>query len=566
MTPNSEGYHATKIKSIMRKCQELAAILAAEYAENRIDKYSPALILSLKNWSKKNESFRSSYSAGKLTIEAGSPLAQIYAICQLNIASKACHLADYLGESHPRFPLRPLWLKANIEIPLSPHMTLHLPDFMLAEDASLLLPRFCKRLLECGYNAILIGTQVYSKTTPIPSPQSTSSPDLKAMLQQFHDHGIKVILKPSIALDSHTFSFFEQKVQTLLMTSIDTLFQLFPDIDAFFWESLWQTEAYRSHATAFESTDPEIVLSEVRLLEKCLKKQAKLIFYLPNSSEKEAYQQVRWLPSLVDDMGPGSILAFNAVCGALYDDHENNHPLWNALRESPDTSATPLMPILNVGLIKQGEGLWPTTNFELIDRFLSRCYRHQFIGAIGLTGHLPQAGSVLDCNLWVLGQSLWRNLPVTLLAETWFKAFRPKENPLFCLKIMALARSIALDMSFLRANFEGKDSTSEPLKNEAAKIFGDSVLARLKQIKWLLDNQKIQKFSQTPSIKEHFPFFARDIKQLLTAFLPTFNLPLSHSMENDEPTSSFWKADLETPICGEKNSIMEVIFSQNHYL
>jgi hypothetical protein len=472
-----------------------------------------------------------------------------------------------LGESHPRFPLRPLWLKATIEISLSPNMTLHLPDFMLAEDARLLLPRFCKRLLECGYNAILIGTQINSKATSIPSSSlSTPSPNLKAIFQQFHDHGIKVLLKPSIALETHTLSFFDPKVETLLKTSINTLFQLLPGIDAFFWESLWQTAAYRSHVAAFESTDPEIVLFEVRLLEKCLQKRAKLIFYLAHSSEKEAYEQARWLPSLVDDMGPGSILAFNAVCNDFYDDHQNNHPLWNVLRESPDTSATPLMPIINVGLIKQGEGLWPITNFELIDRFLSRCYRHKFIGAIGLAGHLPKAGSILDCNLWVFGQALWRNLPPALLAETWFKAFRPIENQTFCLKIMSLSRSIALDISFLRAIFEGKDPTSEPLKNEAAKIFGDSILARLKQIKWLLDNHKTQEIVEIPSIKEHFPYFARDIKQLLTAFLPTFNLPLSHSMEGDEPTSSFWKADLENPCCGEKNSIMEVIFSQNHYL
>lgn len=541
----------------MRKCQELAAVLAAEYTENRTGKH---LTLSLKDWPKKSESFLASYSAGKLSIEAGSPLAQVYAICQLSAATKACHLADYLGESQPRFPLRPLWLKATIEMALSPNMTLHLPDFMLAEDARLLLPRFCKRLLECGYNSILIGTQL--KDPPFSTPSPAPCTDLSAIFQQLHDHGIKILLKPSFALDTDTLSFYDPQFETLLQTSIDTLFLLFPEIDGFFWESLWQTATYRSHAKAFESTDAEIVLSEIHLLEKCLQKRAMLIFYLAHASEKEAYEQARWLPSLVDDMGPGSILAFNAVCGALYDDHQNSHPIWDSLRESPDTSATPWMPILNVGLIKQGEGLWPTTNFELIDRFLNRCYRHQFIGAIGLAGHLPQTGSVLDCNLWVFGHSLWKALPASLLAETWFKAFRPKENPAFCLKIMSLARAIALDMSFLRATYEG----NEPLKNEAAKIYGDSILSRLKQVKWLLDNHKNREVAQAPSIKEHFPFFARDIKQLLAAYLPTYNLPLSHTLESDEPTTSFWNADLESPSCGEKNSIMELIFSQNHYL
>lgn len=315
----------------MRKCQELAAVLAAEYSENCTDKRAPALTLSLKDWPKKSESFLANYSAGKLSIEAGSPLAQVYAICQLSAASKAGHLADYLGESQPRFPLRPLWLKATMEITLSPNMTLHLPDFMLAEDARLLLPRFCKRLLECGYNSILIGTQVKDPTLSTSSPAPPT--DLKAIFQQLHDHGIKILLKPSFALDTEALSFYEAQFEPLLQTSIDRLLHLFPEIDGFFWESLWQTAAYRSHPKAFESTDPEIVLSEIHLLEKCLQKRTMLIFFLDHASEKEAYEQARWLPSLVDDMGPGSIFAFNAVCGALYDDHQNAHPLWDALRK-----------------------------------------------------------------------------------------------------------------------------------------------------------------------------------------------------------------------------------------
>lgn len=545
----------------MRKCQELANILAAEYNENRTNKREPTLHLSLKDWPDKKESFFATYSAGKLSIEAGSPLAQVYGICQLTAAAKAGHLADYLGQSHPRFLLRPLWLKATMEIALTSHMTLHLPDFMLAEEARLLIPRFCKRLLECGYNAILFGTQLKAPPTSSASHLNPHG-DLNAIFQQFHDHGIEILLKPSFAIDTHTLSFYDPEFETLLQTSIDTLFHLFPEIDGFFWESLWPTAAYRSHDKAFESTDPEIVLAEIHLLEKCLQKRTMLIFHLAQSSEKEAHEQAKWLPSLVDDMGPKSIFAFNAVCGALYDDHQNSHPLWEALRESPDSSATPLMPILNLGLMKQGEGLWPTTNFDLIDRFLNRCTRHQFIGAIGLAGHLPQAGSVLDCNLWVFGSSLWRHLPASLLAETWFKAFRPKENAAFNLKMMSLARSITLDISFLRASYESQG----PLKNEAAKVFGDSIVSRLKQIKWLLDNHKNREIPPSPTIKEHFPFFACDVKQLLATYLPTYNLPLSHTLDNDDPTTSFWKADLETPGCGEKNSMMELIFSQNHYL
>ncbi|MBA3604354.1 MAG: hypothetical protein H0W50_12135, partial [Parachlamydiaceae bacterium] len=101
----------------MRKCQELATVLATEYAEKAKNTRLPKLVLSLKN--NESESYCARYAAGKLTIEAGSLLAQTYAICQLGTAIKAGHLSDFIGENNPRFPLRPLWLKAITEIYLT---------------------------------------------------------------------------------------------------------------------------------------------------------------------------------------------------------------------------------------------------------------------------------------------------------------------------------------------------------------------------------------------------------------------------------------------------------------
>lgn len=537
----------------MKKCQELAAVLAAEYAERSKHKHSPQLSLSIKE--KKREGYTSSYAGGKLSIIANSPLAQAYAISQMGTAIQARHLAEYLGDITPLFPLRPLWLKAPIEIPLTEHLSLHLPEFMLAEDAQLLLPRLCKRLIECGYNSILIGT--YQSNWELNNTPSTSTLDLKSIIQQLHDHGIQVILKPNFKNDFSTKAPCKSKHD--LELALDSLFLEYPTIDALFWESLWQTDAYHDDESSLDSTDAEIALSEIKLLESCIQERSKLIFYMaaPLASKKETVRQAKWIVSLLDDMKKNSILAFNAVSGSAFDDHASNNPLWDILRESPDCSSTPLLPILNAGLVKQGEGLWPVTNFDLLERFLPRCTRHPFAGIVSIASHLPQAGSVLDCNLWVAGQSLWRSLPPELLAETWFKAFRPEENPAFCLQVMKKARSIALSLTAL---------SKKTLAADEAKIYGDSLMASIKQLNWLWEKENCSGSSAHPSIKDHFAFFSRDVKQLLGTFLPTYNLPLTYHAVHEEPSASFWSHQLDTPLRGHKNSTMEAIYLENKYL
>lgn len=538
----------------MKKCQELATVLAAEYAERSKNRHAPHLHLSIKE--KNGEGYTSSYAGGKLSITANNLLAQTYAISQMGTAIQARHLAEYLGESSPRFSLRPLWLKAPIEVSLTDQLSLHLPEFMLAEDAQLLLPRLCKRLIECGYNSILIGT--HQNNWELKEVPSTLTVDLNSLIQQLHDHGIQVILKPNFKTEISSKA--PCKSKAYLEAVINELFIDFPAIDGLFWESLWQTPAYHEDEESLDLTDAEIALSEIEILESCIQDRSKLIFYMaaPNANKNEAARQAKWILSLLDDMKKNSILAFSAVVGSAFDDHAKDNPLWEILRESPDFSATALLPILNVGLVKQGEGLWPVTNFDLLERFLPRCSGHSFAGIVCTASHLPQAGSVLDCNLWVAGQSLWRSIAPSLLAETWFKAFRPEENPALCLQVMEKARSIALNLTAIpKLN----------LAADEAKIYGDSLMGNLRQLNWILDKEHCSSGSSAhPSIKDHFTFFSRDVKQLLAIFLPTYNLSLSFHSTHDEPTASFWSHELDTPHRGPKNSTMEAIYLENRYL
>lgn len=536
----------------MKKCQELATALATEYAEKYKYKRLPDLDLTIKE--KKGEGYSSRYAGGTLSIVSNSHLAEAYAISRLGVAVQAGHLAEYLGNQTPRFSLRPLWLKALQEVSLTERLSLHLPEFMLAEDAHLLVPRLCKRLIECGYNSILIGSQQTVREST--GSLSSSTPDLKSIIGQLHDHGIQVILKPNFKPEVSSKS--PEKSKDYLEGALDGLFTHYPSIDALFWESLWQTDAYHDEDSS-NFTDAEIALSEIRLLESTIKGRSKFIFYVntPYAAKKEGIRRAKWIYSLSDDMKRNSILAFNAVNGSPFEDHASDNPLWEILRESPDCSSTGLMPIINAGLVKQGEGLWPLTNFDLLERFLPRCSRHSFAGIISTASHVPQAGSVLDCNLWVAGQSLWRSLPPSLLAETWFRAFRPEENAAFCLETMKKARSITLNLI---------EVSKKTFTADEAKIYGDEIISRLKHLMLLWEREGLACAAGRPSIKDYFTFFPHEIKQLLGSFLPTYNIPLSYHSTIEEPSVSFWSHELDTPHRGPKNSMMEAIYLENNYL
>lgn len=531
----------------MRKSQELTDALKTEYLEKIVEGF-PKLVL------KKNpmppEAFSANYSAKTLIIEASSPIGHSYGISKLTAAIKGNHLADYLGKSIPRFLWRPIWLKAAYKVEVNEHISLHLPEFMCAADAVHLTPRFCRRLIECGYNSIVIGSQL-----PQPSLKlCTNKIQLKLIFEQLREQGIKIIVKPSFNLNAASICPYDPEFQKNIKSCIDLTLGDIAPIDSIFWESLSLQEEYRNHSQALDATDAELLLAEIRTVEKAINKRAELIFFLPSPLDsKKKISQAKWMNLIIDEMSPGSTLAFNAVQGTLYDDHSDNHPIWELLREAPDTSAIPWMPIINFGLVRQGEGLWPLTNFDLVDRFIPRCHRHHFAGVISLSSYLPQPGSLLDCNLWVAGQSLWSCKPSSLFAETWFKAFRPEEDRTACLDAFKKAREIGLTLSRLRSLAQGAACTGEE-----ARMHGELLLAQLKHIRWLWDSKN----GPTSHFKAYFSYFSRDVKQLTTTFLPTFSLPLSHLIDHQEPATSFWAHSNERPHREPQNKQMEAIFNE----
>jgi hypothetical protein len=521
----------------MTKCRDLAAVLADEYLQHARTSRLPHLTLHEERQSL-YEGFTAVCAGGELTI-SGTARSQIYGMSTLEVATKAGHLAEFLGERQPLFALRPLWLQASTEVMITEQVSLFLPDFLLANDSHFILPRFCRRLLERGFNSIVLGSQCGAFS----SKAATRQLDLIPIFEELHAHGIQIIIKPTFYLSTEGKRCpkcpYDKKFGKMLHSACHTLWEELPLGDYLFWESMVQFSNYRHHPHAQEATEAEIVLREVQLLEQCAEDKG-LIFYVPTPDPIVAERQAPWLAQLPDDMGSKTILAFAAVAGPPSADHQLHHPLWDQLRIAPDQSATGIMPIINIGLVQQGEGLWPSANFDLVDRFVKRCRRHHFAGILGLCNHLPCSGSLLDCMLWVASQSLWCDMPTELLADTWMRAYLPRGGLHSLSALLDLGRQVSLQMSALHA------MTCQPqmaaLSLEEGQLHADSLMVAVR----CLQNCTAKYLKEAPlspwgeQMQISVKFFTSDVQRLLDNFLQYFNLPNFNLFNREEIGDSFW--------------------------
>ena len=202
----------------------------------------------------------------------------------------------------------------------------------------------------------------------------------------------------------------------------------------------------------------ELLTEEMQLLEDSLKGIGSLIFFLP-VTESSVERRGKDLIALSQAAGPGTILAFSSVSGRVHRDHKAPHPVWKLLRSLPYKITTPLLPIVNLGGIKHGEGLWPSLPFDLYDSYLSRMHRHQFAGAIALVNHLPSGMGMLHGSLWIGGQILWREMSSDLLAETWLSAFRNAgDQAKELIQNLTQVRTLVLELSHSKTVMRGVQS------------------------------------------------------------------------------------------------------------
>jgi len=511
------------------------------------------------------EIFHLRYEGGRVKLLAESPLAAVYGMNQAIAAIRSGHLVEFLGDSKPRFPLRPVWVKCEKRIKLLDQVLLSIPEKILNDEGRLdeeFLSRFTEKVLELGYNAVVFGHM---------DPQDDQagnfpSVSLKKLADALHAYGVKLIVRPHL---------FDGKGKPLLGCPVDKsyrekvkkiLHDLFPDknemyrIDEgpfFYRESNLYKQGFDSHPQASDYTLFELLLKELELFEECLYNKATLIFYLQQTSAKLAKKQSRWFRSLCDFSGTQTILAFSANTGDPRNVCYQTNPFWNQLRESKERGETPIMPIINAGGIGEGEGVWPAFSRDTLDLYFSRMTHHEFFGAIILTPQLPGGNGVLACNLWTAGQLQWRSESAACLMETWCLAFRPEWELWNHCREVKRTRAVLNDIACL-VRFTEEESIWDH-SVEMLRSLGEGILHQL----------EILRIGVQPGhpLYAYYRFFIADVKRLLQKLLGQLQVVLP-ALQLEGEGKGFWCKDSnplrDKMIVDDDDPEMAAIYKENH--
>lgn len=513
------------------------------------------------------ESFSLTRRFNEVSIEASNGLCAAYAMSYLkknilNTCNESC-----FGEKKPIFPLRPIWIRCDTSVAITENIGIHIPTLFL-DVKKKKIESFCRRTIELGFNAVILGS--YGEC--FGEKPNVVFNELATLCQLFADFGLKLILKPFIYVDTSNFicSPLSLELSERVSSAIKQLLQEIPDIEYLFWTSLYENSDFQFHPLGRNKTKEEKTLIEMKILEKSLQSSTKLIYYLPCKNKKIAEEQSKWLLNLMKEAKSPTIIAFSSVAGPPSQDHLEIHPFFDRIQNCLRTSFTPLLPILNVGGIDQGEGLWPNICFELNQKYFSYLNASVYIGIIHLTATMPRQGSFLDCALWTSAQLMWEKSPVEVLVKTWFKAFHKNLESERYIFIFKKTRQIIVELSEKRILME-LENTRDQLNQDLLRFQGLRLLAECKEIECLLKIEQAEKGNHI-TIKDYYRFFLRDVRNLIKKVLLQFDVSAPNNLEGEDKGDGFWvNADLkissqllENPNIGDVGSPSHKIYWESN--
>ena len=323
--------------------------------------------------------------------------------------------------------------------------------------------------------------------------------------------------------------------------------------DFFLWTSRWKEGDFFSQPGNERWTRKELIALEMEKLEsklcKAANRSAKLIFCLPGEEKLE------WVAHLSKMAGPKTYLAFSPYLGDSAKDFLPPQPIWRKIAEGEEFCATPLLPILNTGMVDQGGGLWPTLPFDLYDRFYSHIPSSFFKGALTLTPVVPHNPGFLHCALSVGAQLLQKeDSPEKKLAE-WFLQHKSKVDYFSSAMLLRHLRTLALETTFLR------HLKPKKIGSEESRALLDGLSSKIHALQFSIEREH-------PHFLDPFLFFVRDARRIMSFFASQMNV--SHSTHPDESLESFWThkvggsvAFREEPLRGGAGSKQESIFMEN---
>ncbi len=393
----------------------------------------------------KREGFSAKYCSGILTVQGNSRMGEKQGeIFFKSLASSRCW-PEFLGISHPLYPLRPLWISGEMCSRLVLHGFHSLPD----------------KILQLGYNTLIVGG--------IDEEMERSSFYLQSQFQSFqyhlNDNGIRLVLNLSSVAGNKQ----------------SDLMDILPRDSVVLFCSEIKEECS-------EEGDDRLYLDkitdEIHYFEKRMKGCFSLLYYLPIFDNRN---YGNFLHSLSLRVLPKTVLAFPAASEGL-----KAHPFWIELRQMQEPLGLQLLPIINYE---------PASGYSLCyDHFescISFSHRHLPAGFAAYISDLGEEGSFLHGNLWVTGHLQWKCLSPDTWIDTWFRSFHPDTDYFEYKYALTKLRQLVCEMAELQNPGPGGIHPFEELRSHY-----ESLRENLRVIEFKLSRIKKIMDPMTSSLKQ----------------------------------------------------------------
>jgi hypothetical protein len=477
---------------------------------------SPCLQVSYPDDSNKTslQSYHSQLWRGKLSVRAETPLSAAYGVCRSLIAWRG-QVTEWLGDQQPRYENRLLWIEGDVEIKLDPALTIVLPRHLVSSSLSITLEEriviLCRKAIEMGFNGLILGA-LFAEVL-----QSGDLPRSECLLidQVIAGFGLRFFIMPLASDESIDYS---------------TLFDVFPACCGVVYRCVKLAKQPES------TTQLEKLVMQVNCVRQAVPDSKELLCYLPQdilTCQKYRYSGV-W-SQLCDQLPGNTTLVFSATAADPPSLAVSMHPFWNELRCSLDVSGVPLLPLLNVGAIGCGGGLWPLSLANEIENTIAKCRRHYFSGVIAIIPAMPKDGSLAHSNLWVTAQRLWRGeASASELMALWFDVYRPDVDYTKAMPLLTEATALALEVTSLF-------SVSIAKSHEQWRAALESAFARLKNLSCQMwEELHHAVLASLPSLKDCFEPFYVEMRRLLFQLMLVQQVSLPQIVEDGDLSAGFW--------------------------
>jgi hypothetical protein len=273
----------------------------------------------------------------------------------------------------------------------------------------------------------------------------------------------------------------------------------------------------------------ERLLEEVHLAKESVGDK-ELIYYLNLEDRFTTKACARWFEEILDAIPNGVTVAFSRAVGDVRNQSFHENTILRSLEMSLDASSTPLMPVMNMGGVSWGEGLWPAPPLRELESTLHMMQSlHPFAGVIPLTSYLPAEDGFLKGTLWVAGQTQWHSECPMRLMEMWlYGSMQVKKS--------SDIRGLLQDAENVVALLQKSKSSANHEQEYKERVLGHIVsYAELMKYKLRQLGRK-----ERGSLYHMFEFFLRDVKKLSLLWSQEWKIKLQGVAEGDDMKDSLW--------------------------